>query len=873
MLSATFFCACSQKVSIDSSHFGSWPQISSFMISPDGRYIFYSILNSKEHSNKGVVVSKDGTWNFEINNLNGEAHITDDSKFAMFKNSGDSLITVYLGTKKVKYIPGVFSYALSYNKQTKIIAFLDRANKRRLTIINLNNFRKEIYLNVTGYTFNTNGSSLLLEFNKDNNNEELDWMNLTTSKLIKMGDVVKVLHLKFDESGKQVVISSIIKRGLDTMNALLYYKVGMKEIEQIVSDDYFKQDGLTLGERIIGFNKSGSTVIFGLRKKGVKTAYRDSVYQGVVIWDWMDTVLPSFKWYFDNINRSETRWATINLDNQKVNWLTNNGETLYQQDTYDKFCLAGPMLYSPGYTGKIQRDSLFLISIETGRRKLITDKLMTGSVKIAPDEKFVIWYDADSLCYFDFDVQNGKKIKIGTGGQFNLFDTLAIKMGRKYEEYPVGAWSTRDHSVFLYDNFDVWKFDLLDCRKPTNITNGYGRQMGIVFGIVNLNYAEERVANVDNDQLLLTALDLKSKKNGLIPVKGRLDSSKIMSKMLAATIYIARTGYMGFDNFSQGRLPIRARNANCYLVTRESAEESLNLYLTNDFEKYRPISSLYPERKVVWLQDELVSWLKKDGSLAQGVMYKPENFSPSKKYPIIFYCYEKMSNNLHHYFSPDWSAATIDIPYYVSNGYLVFTPDITWTKGQMAEGVLDAINSAVVFLKKISWIDSTKFGIQGHSFGGWVTNLVATHSHCFAAACAVSGITDEVSGYDELLANGRSFQPNFEFGQGGYYGAGFSPWANLQTYIENSPIFETNKTVTPLLLVHGNADENVPFQQSLELFLALRGAGKSSWLLEYKNAKHILYNRDAVDFTLRMKEYFDYYLQSKPMPKWMGQQR
>ena len=112
----------------------------------------------------------------------------------------------------------------------------------------------------------------------------------------------------------------------------------------------------------------------------------------------------------------------------------------------------------------------------------------------------------------------------------------------------------------------------------------------------------------------------------------------------------------------------------------------------------------------------------------------------------------------------------------------------------------------------------------------------------------------------------------FEYGpQATPYGFGVTPWTNPDLYIENSPVFFVGRTTTPLLISHGSNDDAVPFAQAVEMFLALRRAGKKVWLLQYENAGHALGGDDAKDFTIRMKQFFDHYLKGLPPAKWMTQ--
>ncbi len=101
-----------------------------------------------------------------------------------------------------------------------------------------------------------------------------------------------------------------------------------------------------------------------------------------------------------------------------------------------------------------------------------------------------------------------------------------------------------------------------------------------------------------------------------------------------------------------------------------------------------------------------------DGKTSDGVLYKPENFDANKKYPVIFYYYEKFSEGLHGFLQPDVCDGPINIPYFVSNGYLVFVPDIPKKIGYAGESAVNAVVSAAKYLSKFPWVDAKHMGLQ-----------------------------------------------------------------------------------------------------------------------------------------------------------------
>ncbi len=157
--------------------------------------------------------------------------------------------------------------------------------------------------------------------------------------------------------------------------------------------------------------------------------------------------------------------------------------------------------------------------------------------------------------------------------------------------------------------------------------------------------------------------------------------------------------------------------------------------------------------------------------------------------------------------------------------------------------------------------------IQGHSFGGFETNFIATNTDMFAAVVSSAGVCDNVSWYNSTMRRGVSLQYMSEIGQARI---GSSLWNSPELYIKNSPIYYANKVSSPLLMFHNKADGIVPFTQGVEFFSALRRLGKRAWMLQYDGEPHSLSDdQNRVDYTIRITQFFDHYLKDAPAPKWM----
>src|SRR5258708_1899627 len=298
----------------------------------------------------------------------------------------------------------------------------------------------------------------------------------------------------------------------------------------------------------------------------------------------------------------------------------------------------------------------------------------------------------------------------------------------------------------------------------------------------------------------------------------------------------------GLPDMQNAVYPLKARDANVYLVNRERANQSPNVFYTTDFKTYIPISNVYPEKGVNWFNSELINFTTSDGIQTQGILYKPENFEPAKKSPLIINYYDKKSDELNMYRIPGtpvaYEGGELDIAWFASHGYLVLLTDIHFTIGKTGESVYKAIVGAAQYLSQRPFVDKKHIGIQGHSFGGWETNYLVTHSNLFAAAVSSSGVSDLTSDYGSLWFEKTSKQ---EYAETRRFGLPATPWERPDLYVKNSPIFYVGQVTTPILMVHNKNDGNVGFGQGLEFFTALRRAGKKAWMLQYDNGSHGLF--------------------------------
>jgi dipeptidyl aminopeptidase/acylaminoacyl peptidase len=403
----------------------------------------------------------------------------------------------------------------------------------------------------------------------------------------------------------------------------------------------------------------------------------------------------------------------------------------------------------------------------------------------------------------------------------------------------------------LYDRYDIWSVAPDGASNESgavNLTQSAGRKGHLIFRYVKLDPEEE---SVDTSRpLLLHAENDDTYEAGFY----RLESGMVHKLVMSAREYGA---------------PVKANDADVFAVTAGSFSEYPDIEVTDaTMKEMHRASNANPQKEgLSWGTSELVSYVNADGVHLHAALYKPENFDPKKKYPMLVYIYERLARNVNHFVDPRPSH-TINFSYYTSNGYLVLTPDIVYTEGYPGQSALKCVLPAIQAMVDRGFVNPDAIGIQGHSWGGYQIAYMITQTNRFRAAAAGAPVANMTSAYDGIRwGSGLPRQFQYEKTQSRIGG---SLWEYPMRFIENSPLFQADRIRTPLLMIHNDADDAVPWYQGIEFFLALRRLGKEVYMFSYNGEPHGLRRRpNQKDYTLRLQQYFDHYLKGSPAPDWM----
>jgi dipeptidyl aminopeptidase/acylaminoacyl peptidase len=406
-----------------------------------------------------------------------------------------------------------------------------------------------------------------------------------------------------------------------------------------------------------------------------------------------------------------------------------------------------------------------------------------------------------------------------------------------------------DEFILIYDRFDIWKVDPNGQEKPVKLTNGRSNKREVRYIRTD---REEKFIDLNKD-LMLRVFSERDKTSGYAYLKtdGSLDI-KIQ------------------EDFAYSRNVWKAKNSTEIVYTKESFQIFPDLILSNtNFSSETKISNANPQQaEFLWGNGEIYTWKDSVGNEMTGMLFKPEDFDPSKKYPLLINFYERSSNRLHSHRAPFAGRSTISYSYYLSQGYVIFNPDIYYTIGYPGKSALNAVNTGLDALLQEGYIDVDKVGLQGHSWGGYQIAHILTKTDRFACAEAGAPVVNMTSAYGGIRwGSGMSRMFQYEKTQSRLGG---TIWERPDLYLENSPLFNIDKMNTPVLILHNDEDGAVPWYQGIEYYMALRRLEKPGWLLNYNGEPHWpLKWPNRLDFNIRMEQFFAHFLLDQPMPKWM----
>ena len=489
----------------------------------------------------------------------------------------------------------------------------------------------------------------------------------------------------------------------------------------------------------------------------------------------------------------------------------------------------------------------WIVSLTDGTQKKFLENT-PASPRLSPGANYAVWFNPADTAWYTYAIADGKTTRLNAGLKVSFADEEDDHPDFP-EPYGLAGWMTDDVRILIHDRYDLWSFDPRGVTPAVRLTNG--RPVKMVHRFVKTEM-ESRFIDPASD-LWVSLFNENDKQSGFATISIKTGKSAL------AVYGPARHGGL-----------YKARLSQQFLFTRETFREFPDLWTAGKgLAKPIKVTNANPQwTRYRWGTAEPISWTGQGGRTIRGVLHKPDGFDATRKYPLLVTFYERGSDDLYEHSAPFPHRSTINKTMYVSNGYLVFEPDVHYRIGYPGESALECITTGVRSLLDKGFVDEKRIGIQGHSWGGYQTAYLVTRTNMFRAAEAGAIVANMVSAYGGIRwETGYSRMFQYEKTQSRI---GATLWEKPALYLENSPIFTADRINTPLLLLHNDNDGAVPWYQGIEMYMAMRRLGKPAWMLNYNGEPHWPVKREnRIDFQTRMMQFFDHYLKDAPAPKWM----
>jgi len=709
--------------------------------------------------------------------------------------------------------------------------------------------------NVAEFGFNKKGTHLAFTVDADKkagNGVQLRQLAEGTIRVLDSAEA-DYSQLTWNESGTSLAVlkgtenEEFVRRD----NVLFIYTgIGGKEIGfkpyNPADDDSFSEGFVVSELGNLTWSKDGTKLFLGIKEQEKKEEPGKEKVANVDIWHWKDEQIQSVQMRRASRDRNFTFSSVYHLKNGKFIRLAD--EAMRSVTTPGN-----------GNLGLGRDDKPYILQLDLSRgkadyyrvntatgEKILIEKKIGRALGQSPDGRHFLYLKDKELWVCSLETGEKTHLTNGKPGFFVNEDD-----DHQYDEKPgyrPAGWTKDGKAVIISHKFDLYMLTL-DGKRVDKITKEIGEREEIRFGFVRLD-PEERFIDTSKP-LLLSAYGEWTKKAGFYSLK--------VGKAPEVLV---------FDDKRFGR-PQKAKNAEKLMFTRQTFVEFPDYYVTGmDFQKLTKITDANPQHaEYAWGRRILIDYESTLGTKLQATLALPAGYEEGKRYPMLVYFYEKMSQRHHQYSMPTYD----DRPHmstYASSGYLVLMPDIVYANGTPGSNSMECVIPAVKKTIELGYADAEHIGLQGHSWGGYESSFAVTQTDIFACVVTGAPLTNMVSMYNILYkSSGNTNQPLIQFGQGRM---GATPWSDLDLYVSQSPVHHADKINTPFLILHGTEDGSVDWNQGLEFYTAARRLGKKVILLSYPGEPHHLRNlENQKDFQTRMKQFFDHYLMDKPAPDWM----
>lgn len=856
-----------QKRPLDIDAIESWKRITETVVSPDGRWIAYKTEPWRGDSTV-YLYSRDGRKRFE-RGCGKDIRITDDSQFLIF-----AIEPAYEQVRELKRqktqdsdMPGdvLGIYAINSGTFESIEAiknykvpgqwggWLAYQDGPALNLRNLQSGQVHLWPSVTEYHFAARAKRLFFVSKEDE--AGLYWYDFETDRTSPiMTGRNEYRQVSVSEDGDTLAFLAKREGQSESEGFSLYLWTGTGQAKEIVNNH---NQAIPENWRIseygrISFSGNGQRVFFGIApiRPQRDPNILDDEFPGVDVWHGSEGLLHTVqlvdrdrelkRTYRTLYDLAGGRLVRIETADIPESTLLDKGNAdhvlLHSSKPYELESMWDPMHYD-----------VYLLNLNTGDRRAVM-KDTRSRVEPSPGGQYLMWFDYSDYSYYTHHIASGKQRRITEPGVIRA-DTETNTTFDYNAPYGSAGWLQGDRAVLIYDRYDIWKVDPANRRAPENLTVN-GRKAKTVYRLIRFDDQADGLPR--GEPQYVTGVNEVTRASGYY--KCGLKKPAVPKRLLGGEYRLST--------------PVKAADAKTVVYTKETFDTFPDLLVSDlTFQDSTRISDANPQQaEFLWGSAELYQWTSLDGRKLEGIVYKPEGFDPSRKYPMIVQFFHKSSDQLFYHRTPEFNRSRIDYHYFVSNGYIVFNPDIHFDAGYIGESAYKSIMPGLTALVDEGFVDPKRIGAQGHSYSGYQIAYLVTRTNMFACVEAGAPVVDFFSAYGGIRwASGRNRAAQYEHDQ-----TLATIWEAPLRFLENSPLFAMDKVTTPVLIMHNDNDGAVPWYQGIEYFIALRRMQKPVWLLNYNGEGHSLGKmQNRKDFQIRLSQFFAHYLKDTPMPQWM----
>lgn len=768
-----------------------------------------------------------------------------------------SLTILNLKNGAQKNIDRVLEYAYSKTANALLVLIASEHQGQSLLVVNS---RNDIIKKIDGvgyFSLSPSGKKALYSC-KANNISSLGLLTLGSSlasEWIIEASTSDWHHFVWQQQGS--AFAFLQQSGPDTPGlSLLYYNLQSKALLRLDPQTManFSQDKIITDyyRYPVSIAPDGQKVFFSITEPKGQTPLEQSAVEQ---WNTNDKWVYPRQKYFGSPKDKPSLAVWFPFEN-RVTVITSpelSEVMLAGNDNYALLC--SPMTNEPSFDDIAPRD-FYLMDLATGNKVLLVQKVedFERNILPSPGGKYIAYFHDKNWWIYDLSHKTHKNAtqKIGVSFQGDLYSQNTPSA------YGNPGWSRDDQELILYDQYDIWAIKPTgDFRKLTS-----GQEQKIQFRIAYLfghplhqsTYDGFKSCAFNLDQNLILRAEGPDGKTGYFRWTGR-DKEKVL---VYSDLFIDQLHYNTKEQ--------------SFIYQQQDFDQSPSLVFQRVSQKPQRFFQSNPQQtRYYWGRSELMEYQRAKGQNLQGILYYPAQYDPGKKYPMIVHIYEKQSPKVHLYKNPTLMEQDGFNPTVLtSRGYFVLCPDIVYETDKTGQSALDCVLAATASVIDRGIVDPGSIALMGHSFGGYESAFIATHTDMFATVIIGAAVTDLTSFY--FTVGWNTGKPDMHRFKDGQYRITPSPIEDPLAYARNSPIASVSNLKTPVLLWSGKNDLQVDWHQSIEFYLAMHRLRKKNIMLLYPGEGHaLLKTNNQKDLSVRIQQWFDHFLKKQQPEPWISE--